>query len=123
MVLRSRRLIAGPAVGFALGLTALLAACGAPAWNDVCNARCDSLLRCQYRTTTETNLCHSDCNNTKITASDLDMQLAKDCKNPGEIRSQQLHCFDSACLSGKDAFERAAEDCLDSAQTTLCKKP
>jgi hypothetical protein len=104
-------------------LAACLAACGAPGWSTVCNARCDALLRCKYQSTSEATLCHTDCNSTKVTASDLDLQLAQECKNSGDIRSQQLRCYDSTCLPGKDDFEVTAGDCLDSAQATQCKKP
>lgn len=127
MVLKCPQFVAGsgaaPALLSAAGLVVLLSACGSTSWNEVCNARCDSMLRCQYQTATESTKCHADCNNTKVTASDLDVQLGKECKNAGEIRSQQLHCYDSACRSGEDDFGRATDECLDSAQTTMCKKP
>ena len=107
----------------AAALLFMTAACGSPGYNDVCNARCDALLRCQYDTAKDADLCHSDCNQTKGTSADLDAQLAKDCKNAGEIRTQQLQCYTAACMSSQPTFEMSVASCIDTAQSSKCQKP
>lgn len=110
------------AAGLALSLS-LLAACGSPGAFDICSARCDALRRCNYKNDAETTNCHTDCNNTKGTASDLDAQLARECKNAGEIRGRQVSCYTGgSCLSTMSAFEGAAGDCIATAVANQCIK-
>ena len=109
-------------LGAAIALTALggLSACGAPGRVDVCHASCNAQLRCKILNDIQTQNCHNDCEGKSGTYSDEDSQLAKMCTNVGDIRKQQVSCYDVSCdLSGIIS----ASGCLATAVNNYCLKP
>jgi hypothetical protein len=112
MTLKLPRLVVGLAMS-------LMAACGAPGAFDICNAHCDALKRCNFQTDAQTTNCHTSCANNQGLLSDEDNQLAKQCKNAGDIRKTQLNCYTNAnCQSSLLTFEAATGDCVSTAQST-----
>lgn len=93
----------------------LLSACGAPTGLDICYMTCDYQKKCLSSSDTDYTNCRNNCNGKKGSLSDDDAQLAKDCKNAGDIRNKQAACFSKACTE--------VPGCLISSDTNACVKP
>src|SRR4051812_1319399 len=93
MSLKFSRLLAGLALSF-------VAACGAPGEYDLCNSSCDAYKKCGYANDIDQTNCHTTCDQNKGRASDDDADLAKSCKNSGDIRKAQLDCYSTTSCRG-----------------------
>ncbi len=93
----------------------LLAACGSPSALELCYMGCDYNKKCLSSSDVDRTNCLNNCNDKKGTFSDADNQLAKDCKNAGEIRSKQAACYSKACGE--------VPGCLLSSDTNACVRP
>ena len=113
----------GASVSVSLWLGSLVG-CGSPSSYDLCTASCDAARRCNYTTDTQAANCRTDCYNNKGKSQDDDNQLAKNCKNAGEIRSQQMQCYSSTtCHSNAIEFALVLASCVADPQANNCLKP
>lgn len=117
MTLNLSRVITGLAL-------CLVAACGAPGAYDLCSATCDAFKKCGYSNEVDTTNCHTDCTNKQGTYNDQDNQLAKDCKNSGDIRKSQLNCYDStSCRGNSVEYSVALASCVSDPPANQCIRP
>ena len=93
----------------------LLSACGAPSALDLCFMGCDYQKKCLSSSDTDYTNCRNECNSKKGTLSDQDVELAKNCKNSGDIRNRQAACYSKACTE--------VLGCVLSSDTNACVKP
>ena len=116
MTLKITRVLAGLALSF-------VAACGAPSAYDLCNESCDAIRKCGYANDVDTANCHTDCDSNKGKYSDQDTQLAKDCKNSGDIRKMQGDCYsNTSCRGSAIEYGLALGSCVSDPQTNSCIK-
>lgn len=106
-----------------LALLLSLAAC-TPSGFDNCRSSCEAFQRCGYANDTQAANCRTDCDHNKGKTEDDDANLARNCKNAGEIRSLQADCFQNvACNANVVSYTLALGVCVADAQINHCLKP
>ena len=105
-------------------LLTLLSGCGSPGAKDICDRNCDSLRGCNYANETQAANCHTDCQNNQGKYQDDDNKLAMDCKNAGDLRDQQMACYDNTtCRGNVIEYGLAIATCIADPVINRCLKP
>lgn len=105
------------------GLSLLFVGCGGASYNDLCLTNCDSLKKCAYLTDGQYIDCKADCDSKRGASADEDAKLAMRCKNPTEVRQQQLNCYSStACGSNLVSYGLQVGACIAPVEGRVCVK-